>query len=245
MALSIIGNALTTNGSTQYAGRTVVSTATDNFSVVCWVNLAGLPGAGLHAVPFCNGAADGNGYRMQVDENGVYNFDFSFVANMSSGYTLSTGTWYQLAAIRTSGTTQLYVDAVAQGTTAATTPNAPGTFVTVGALRIAAGTGDYFFNGAIDDVRHYNRAITTTELTQLYNRRSNTRDYADISSTSLISHWKMDEFSGTSCADSSASAAPLTTANNPTFTLGTVEIKKETKLPSRPRPYAFYPGIAR
>lgn len=248
MALTIIGNGLSFDGSTQSASRAVVSTAVDNFSVVAWVKVTAYPEAGVAAVIFNNGAHDGNGYQLRITDTGVFNFDISFVANLSSGYTLNTGQWYQVAVIRSGGTAQCYVDGVAQGSTSASTPNAISNFTTIGASQVAAGTVSRFFNGVVDDVRLYNRAITTTELTQLYNRGTNTRDYADISSTNLVQWFKLDETSGTSCADSSASAAPMTTTGSPSFVAGKVEIKRETQpkeLGQRIRPAAFSPGLAR
>ena len=244
MALTIIGNALSFDGSTQWAGRAIVSTATDNFSISMWINVTSYPSAGVNDTFYGNGEADANGVRMQIDDAGVFNFDFAFVANLSSGYTLNTGTWYHVAAVRTSGTTQLYVNGAAQGGTSASTPNGPASYVTVGANRIAGGTAGDWFNGVIDEIRHYDRAITAAEVLQVYNRGTNTRDYADISAVSIRDHWKMDEVDGTNCADT-ASGGPLTTTGSPTFVAGKVEIKRETKIPSRPRPAAFSPGLGR
>lgn len=51
-------------------------------------------------------------------------------------------------------------------------------------------------NGVIDDVRVYNRDLTTDEIETLSGRDLN---------TSLIGHWKLDETSGTTAADSSSS----------------------------------------
>lgn len=244
MALSIVGNALSLDGSTQYASRAIVSTVTDNFSVMAWVYLNAYPGAGLFSVVFNNGATDGNGYVLRISDTGVFSFDLSFVANLSSGYTLNTGQWYHIAVIRNAGTSQCYVNATAQGGTSASAPNVPGSFCTIGAGQVAAGTASKFVNGKIDDVRLYERAISTTELTQIYNRGSNTVLYGDIANTNLKQWFKLDETSGTNCADSSVTNLPMTTTGTPSFVPGIVEKKRETKFFTL-RPAAFSPGIAR
>lgn len=240
----IIGNGLQTNGTNQYASRAVVSTVVNNFSVILWVKLITIIGTD-HNVFFNNGADDGNGYQLRCSTAGVFSFDISFVANLSSGVTLSTDTWYQLAVIRNGGTSQCYVNAVAQGGTSASAPNAPANFCTIGASQTSTGTASRFANAIIDDVRLYERAISTTELTNLYNFQTNTT-LGDIDRTSLKSWYKLDEFTGTSCADSSVTASAMTTTNSPTFVSGIVEAKRESKyLRNVGKPRPFSPGIAR
>lgn len=209
--------ALSFNGSSQYINRSNVSTANDNFTVIAVVNYTSF-GAGTSSI-FNNGSTDGNGYVLRVSSAGVFNLDFSFIANLSSAYTLSTGTWYQLAVIRNAGTSQCYVNAVAQGSTSSSTPNSPQSWVTVGASQVAAGTAAQFANAKIQEVRQYDRAISTTELTQLYNRLTNTRDYGDISNANLITWLKLD---GT-YLDTSPSPNHFAQTGSPTFVTGYAE----------------------
>lgn len=209
--------AITLNGSSQYVNRAIVSTVNDNFSVIVWVNFTGFGGSDVSV--FNNGATDANGYVLRVSSTGVFNFDVSFIDNLDSAYTLSTGTWYQLAVIRNSGTSQCYVNAVARGGTSASTPNTPSNWLTIGASQVAAGTASQFANSKIQEVRHYERAISTTELTQLYNRASNTRDYGDIPSTNLKSWYRLDG----NYNDSSVSNLSVSPTASPTFVTGTVE----------------------
>lgn len=219
---NFLQQAVTLNGTTQYANRAIVSTVNNNFSIVLWVNYTSF-GASESAV-FNNGATDGNGYSLRVSTGGVFSTDLAFIANVNSAYTLSTGTWYQLAFIRDAGTSQCYVNATAQGSSSASSPNTPSDWVTIGASQVAAGTVSKFANAKIQDVRFYERAITTTELTQLYNYATNSRDYADISSTSLKSYWKLDG----NYLDSSVTNSAVSPTASPTFVAGNVEDYRAT-----------------
>jgi len=61
-----------------------------------------------------------------------------------------------------SGVTMFYVNGVATPNSTTTTPTTPTAF------RIGSNIGLRFFNGAIDDVRVYNRALASNEVAQLY-----------------------------------------------------------------------------
>lgn len=78
--------------------------------------------------------------------------------------TMSLGVWYHLVVTRGSNTTRLYLNGVesssgGQTQTDAMTINQIGTY----------SSGSLWWNGALDDVRFYNRALSATEVSQLYN----------------------------------------------------------------------------
>ena len=222
------GNALSVTGaSSQYARRAVVSTVTNNFTMSCWVKITSY-GAGNTFI-FQNGANDANGMALYITNAGVLHGDISFVADVNSAFTLNTATWYHIAWIRNGGTSQLYVNAVAKGSTSASTPNSPGSWTTIGAWANAAGTVSGYFTGLIDDVRFYERAISTTELTNMYNKGLDA-SLNDIDTSNLKLWLKLDESSGTSCSDSSGNSNTLTTSGTPTFTTGVVQI---SNIPAR------------
>jgi hypothetical protein len=95
--------------------------------------------------------------------------------------------WYHIAAIR-DGTTQLvYLGGVLNST--ATCSNDPIKFVggyddnkiNVGRYTTSAGVPDYHFNGSIDDVRLYERALSNNEIAQIYrNGAGGLRTYVDL-----------------------------------------------------------------
>ncbi len=93
--------------------------------------------------------------------------------NILTTATYKDGLWHHAAAVRVSDNSRLlYVDGqvVGSDSNATTVFDAP-LKVTLGALFSPGYTqGGRWWNGAIDDVRIYNRALSSTEVTALYNR---------------------------------------------------------------------------
>lgn len=219
-AALIYGNALQFDGSTNYAqsANGVGSTVTDNFSMSCWVNITASTGGS--AAFFQNGANDARGMELRISATNVFSADYAFVAAVNSGVTLNTGTWYHVGVIRNAGTSQAYVNGVAQGSTSGSAPNSGGGYITIGADSSSAGAVSHKFNGKVDDCRFYERAISSSEMLSLYNN-GNIWPYTDISNTSLKFWYKMDETSGTNVSDS-ASSVSLTTTGSPSWVQGIV-----------------------
>ena len=76
--------------------------------------------------------------------------------------------------------------------------------------------GGAYFNGKLDDVRVYNRALSAGEIADIYNM-----GIPNINS-GLIGWWKLDEASGTSAADSSGNAITGTLVNTPSWVSGKI-----------------------
>ena len=103
--------------------------------------------------------------------------------------TFSTGTWYHIVAVFTSSTDRkIYVNgnATPEGTnTTDLTPNT--TYMERTRIADRANTvneGTQYFNGKIADVRVYDRAISTSEISDLYN-------FTHVSS-GLVGWWLLD-----------------------------------------------------
>jgi hypothetical protein len=83
---------------------------------------------------------------------------------IASGYTfLSPSVWYHVVMLRTNGITKFYVNGIQTVSTESSVPIAPTAFT------IGSATRCRFFNGMIDDVRIYGRALSDSEVQQLYN----------------------------------------------------------------------------
>ena len=85
--------------------------------------------------------------------------------------------WNHVCTTRTTaGLATFYVNGAQSGTAGVNsgTPSAGGT-VTIG----ANASGNYTYRGKIDDVRVYNRILTTGEITQVYNLGSGINDTAN------------------------------------------------------------------
>jgi len=103
-----------------------------------------------------------NSWQVQIDEGGGNK-------TVSSGSTPSTGTWYFISWIVTAGGgTELYIDANSDLTTGYNDFNASSHSLYFG----NNGRGENYLNGHIDDIRVYNKALSGTEVSNLYNTGS-------------------------------------------------------------------------
>jgi len=164
--------ALSLSTSTQYATGTIPTTLTNNISVSAWVRWNGV--SGNYTIWF-NGNGGSNGYGMTLGNGacGAGNYvnvvlgAISCDALSNTTYTLPANQWVQLVIVRDSGTWKLYVNGTLTVTGGTTGPGTP-----VGSFQVGSNTNTYDFPGSIDDVRLYSRALSATDVTQLYNYTS-------------------------------------------------------------------------
>jgi hypothetical protein len=164
------GQSAVFNGSSSYILSSVASTATDNFGVSMWVNPFTLPQLGAF---ICNGGdvtGGCDGWWLGVANGGgrsgsMLQALYPCVAWINTGYTFpSANTWYHVVMTRVSGVLKFYVNGtMTSNTTYSTNPIAP-----VTETRMGANNGARYFNGAIDDVAIFNRALTSYDVMQLY-----------------------------------------------------------------------------
>lgn len=82
------------------------------------------------------------------------------------GSNVAPNIWYHIVGVNTGSSCYLYINGVASSPVAAVTPlYNSGTEFTIG----ADGSGSYDFNGLIDEVSVWNRALTQSEITDIYN----------------------------------------------------------------------------
>ena len=122
---------------------------------------------------------------------------------------INDGEWHHLLGTYDGSAMKLYVDGNLEDTNTDFSGDLP---VVVGDVHIGA---DYeaspgnFFNGQLDEVRVYNRALADAEVQRLY-------EWAP----GPVMHLKMDEMSGASAFDSSAHGNEGALTNGPTWTQG-------------------------
>lgn len=117
-------------------------------------------------------------------------------AVVSSG-SYQNGQWIHAVAMRENSVNKLYVNGASAGSTTGAIADVSGS----AAMRIGATlTPDRFFTGFMDDLRIYSRALTESEIAELYYAGTNP------DSQSLAGWYKMDEGSGTTATDSSPNA---------------------------------------
>jgi hypothetical protein len=127
---------------------------------------------------------------------------------------LSNNVWAHVCSVYNASVIAIYIDG-----TLRTDAFTGSTFSTsdanyIGKRGSGGTTGSWY--GSLDDIRIYNRALSASEVSQLYTSGNTTVNTPaeDPLSQSLLGYWKLDEGTGTSTtADSSGNATTLTMTN--------------------------------
>jgi hypothetical protein len=176
-------NAYFFNGTSAYIGSSISPLSqTDNWTVAAWLRPNSLSQATAFAV--CVGynsgsQGDGYGFGMSGGQgtgggsgtpgSQLWAF-FPGLVFISTGFTFSsTNQWYHIVMEHSSGTLMLYVNGSL--VTNAQPAWSPGQMVVMPtAFEVGSGSGSaHFFNGAVNDVRVYNRAFSASDVQVLYN----------------------------------------------------------------------------
>jgi hypothetical protein len=139
---------------------------------------------------------------------------------VDSSTSVADGKWHYIAATYDGTTMRIYVDGVQTGSGTSFSGNLP---TQAGNVRIGADydtTPANFFNGSIDDVRIYNRALSATEIQNLYKGGERTLNAGQNNelTNGLVGLWSFNgyDISGNVAYDRSGSG------NNGTITGATV-----------------------
>lgn len=120
-------------------------------------------------------------------------------AGIRSATTLSTGSWYHVAATWDGESVKIYINGVLNNSGSKT-----GTLSTdTRPLYIGGRSSADLFDGTIRDVRFHNRALSESEILLL---------------AGLVGHWKFAEGTGSSAADSSGNGNSATLSGGATWT---------------------------
>jgi hypothetical protein len=219
---SISSTALSFNGTNQFASIPTVpaynfGTATD-FTIECRIITNGWTGdpsiisdknwnSGLNKGFIIAGRTDGTTWKVNLGD-GTNRIDIN-------GGTINDGQMHHLTfSVQRTGLAKIYQDGVLVGSTSAAAigdvfPNFP-----IGLAQDGTLAYPNFFNGIIDEVRIWNKAIDDTTVTDwaCQNNISLHPDYAN-----LIGYWKMNENIGTTIYDSSTTANNGMLINTPTW----------------------------
>ncbi|MDA9775340.1 LamG domain-containing protein [Algibacter sp.] len=170
------GNAGEFNGSSSYIS--VPNSAGNNmstFSVSLWFKISNASALGTL---ISNGLGADNGYYLGVNVGGTIVFltsdGNSNTATSTSPSTYADGNWHNVVLAYTAvgvgtSTYNIYVDGNSTPVITGSNGKFTGTSaqpLTIGKL---ANSSLYYYNGSIDQVRIFNRAITANEVTTLYN----------------------------------------------------------------------------
>ena len=183
-------------------------------TISLWFNSASLPGNGAYDYMFSltDSRATGKDRAIGIRGTGTH---AQIVANTyASGWNLpftntsiSASTWYHVAVVFTSGSAQVYFNGADKGSKSVATSTIAYTQTVIGGMLYSSANQ---FNGKIDEVSVFHSALSSTNITAIYNSGVP----ADISSLSPKGWWRNGD--GTGETDSGGG----TPAN--TDTVGTV-----------------------
>lgn len=235
-----IGQALRFDGSDDYVSYgTNIAFNSSDFTIAGWFNLTGDAGGGDGDAPIFSQRIDNTGSGQPTVNLFVRNSNdrlqaqirdnIGAVIDLTGGTPINQRQWYHGVMVKTASSLTLYVNGVSDGSVSHTLSgdfDANATHRYIGRHIYSGGEGGYL-NGFIDEVRVYNRALSATEIWNLYQAGSganvNSADsQSDALERGLAGYWKLDDGSGTSATDASTNANDGTLTNGPTWTTGQI-----------------------
>jgi len=189
------GNGGTFDGTGDYTNQgssSLYNFTTSDFSISMWIKSDTLTSGPV--VLERGGYAFNAGYALQITSRGAgMKAEFSINSSYScaSTTTIANGQWYLVTAVKNGNKAQIYINGELENS-----QNYPNPSSYAGNLRFGSNLGtQYFYDGSMDEVRIYNRALSTAEVRSLY-------EYAP----GPVAHWTMDEGSGQSAYDKSGNS---------------------------------------
>lgn len=156
------GACLNFNGTNNVVSFLVTPTlGASNFSIFAWVN-SSVSGVRKGILSY-GGTTINNGANLFINVNNQLEFDLSYVAGPHSVKTITDGIWHLVGVTNTGGTMQLYIDGSPDGV-GSMSPN-----IISGNNYIGLDFATTYFSGNIDEARVYNRALSATEVLNMYN----------------------------------------------------------------------------
>ncbi len=157
----------------------------DEFTIAAWVNtLNSSPGGSdiqVIVAKWQDSSGTKTNYHLAIQSDGRIRFMVSNSSGTDAGYSvtstqsISSNQWHFIAATFNRGVMAVYIDGVQRGSgnsgfsQAYTTTN----YLSIGSFNFAWGVYEHHFNGTIDEVRIYNRSLSSNQINQLYNDELN------------------------------------------------------------------------
>ncbi|MCE4065251.1 glycosyl hydrolase family 18 protein [Chryseobacterium gleum] len=199
--------ALSLDGSTESGAAGSMNLSGSALSFEGWIK----PSSFKSASPYISSimgteVSDSNSAFLRLGDANLANNKLQFVVSinnvqqkLASATALSANTWYHVAATYDGANMKIYINGVLDATKAQTgSVNSTGAF-NVGYLYNTSRN----FNGKIDEVRVWKRALSQTEISQNMCNVS-------VPATSLAAYWKFNEGSGSTVQDTSGNGVTLT-----------------------------------
>ena len=193
------GQAAVFNGSNSYIyAANSVQQPTTNYSVSVWSKWDSKPSSSVGLVGnFKTGVTPQVGFAMtKLQNENVFSFWADGTANSNGGRVLGTtnfvtGEWYHTVGTYDGSNVKIYVNGQLEGTQAYTaTPGTTDQPLVIG--RWYGNYSGYYHDGQIDQVRIFSKALSSSEVTQLYNENSSTFKKVDIFNDATDGHYNLD-----------------------------------------------------
>jgi hypothetical protein len=183
-------------------GNPAILQMTNNLTISLWVKLNSTQVTAQFADPISHGHTSVNGWVFQFDHTVSNSNNVLMSNNGTTLYSLSAGTkaqlfddvWHHLVAVKSSDASigmEVYRDGVRVANNATYTNSMVLTGDNVSIGRDTSTSVVRSAKGSIDDVRIYNRALSATEITALYNSYNPGVVVSDLQK-GLVGQWKMD-----------------------------------------------------
>ncbi|MDP6770321.1 MAG: Ig-like domain-containing protein, partial [Anaerolineales bacterium] len=201
-SLNAIGESLSFDGSNDYVdcGTTNIPDVDDSRTLTAWINANEL--SGDQGIIFTGTIGTNDMFTMALlAANPTKISVWGYNHDVTGSTVLSTGIWYHIAITYNAldGELKSYINGAIDINTTTTDYT-----TSLGTVEIGrAGTDE--FNGKIDEIGIWNEALTSAEITALYNSGvaldalSNSGNYT--STSNLVGYWKMEEGTGTTLTD--------------------------------------------
>ena len=151
-----------------------LGTANKPYTISTWAKLS--PGTTEGTIVHVSSVSTGGGWCLPMialsTNKFVINSWKGSLSSATSNTTAVADTWYHLVHVWDSNGLRIYVNGVLENTTVQATFSASGgsNYLWTGYRNVACfGTPSTDFIGAVDDIRVYSRALSATEIKQLYN----------------------------------------------------------------------------
>lgn len=169
-----IGQGFNFDGTDDYVnvGNNSSLSPTTGITISAWVRPLKKSNAANYSAITAKG---GSLYALMIRQDGIVTFYLQGVANWLTNdgtKDLFDGSWHYVTATYDGNFQRIYVDALLMNSNAITGTITSSSVTTV-IGRDTTGASTYVFNGSLDDVRIYNRALSAKEITQLYNMGTN------------------------------------------------------------------------